>query len=217
MEGPRWPVECLGFTPDVDGDLVLDDCDPIAVDGPLADFDGDGVANGDDVCPAISNPQQETVPTTGMGVACDPNEDQTRVDAGRILVITTTVEQWNVERENQGLSPITWPVSANLTPEVEQWCAAAGATGVGDGDPTAEGLEQFRALVLDLPEIYRLSPDEKTAMADAWLELLIAVDELESRSTEMTDDELAEFEAVVDRFNPFGTIMRSTDQSCGAR
>ena len=58
--------------PDVDGDGLPDYCDPDVTDGPLADFDRDGVRNNLDNCPALANPAQTDTNANGIGDTCDP-------------------------------------------------------------------------------------------------------------------------------------------------
>lgn len=70
------PTECLTDTSapgqDVDGDTVIDLCDPNPGDGPAADLDGDGVANGVDNCPSIANPDQaRATEWRTPGISCD--------------------------------------------------------------------------------------------------------------------------------------------------
>ena len=57
---------------DVDGDYVLDACDPNSLDGDDADADGDSVPNGVDNCPTVPNPGQEVdAEGRSVGAACD--------------------------------------------------------------------------------------------------------------------------------------------------
>lgn len=67
------PPDCLsdGSTGDVDGDWLLDECDKNPLDGPLADFDGDGVPNGIDNCPTTVNPDQVAGLGRRVGDACN--------------------------------------------------------------------------------------------------------------------------------------------------
>jgi ELWxxDGT repeat protein len=74
---------CTG-DPDGDGDGLTDVCDLTADDGPLADYDGDGLPNGDDDCPLTSDAGQADADADGEGDACDP-------DAGASLFSTGLV------------------------------------------------------------------------------------------------------------------------------
>lgn len=70
------PDECLvpesPHEDDIDGDLLLDGCDPNLLDGPSADFDEDGVANATDNCPVVPNPDQlAAFPGRVLGAVCD--------------------------------------------------------------------------------------------------------------------------------------------------
>jgi PKD repeat protein len=51
----------------------------MSADG-LADADGDGAADGADVCPCVSDPGQEDADGDGLGDACDPDDDNDGVD-----------------------------------------------------------------------------------------------------------------------------------------
>jgi Thrombospondin type 3 repeat len=64
---------------DIDGDTLADYCDFSLVDGPIADFDGDGVPNETDNCPSVANPTQADSTNSGAGNACDPNFGGSRV------------------------------------------------------------------------------------------------------------------------------------------
>ena len=66
---------------DLDGDLVIDTCDPNPIDGPLADIDGDLVLNGEDNCPFVPNPDQDAYSRASTGFACDPDEGHNPVDS----------------------------------------------------------------------------------------------------------------------------------------
>jgi lysophospholipase L1-like esterase len=59
---------------DVDGDDLPDRCDTVSDDGPSADADGDGVANLDDNCALVRNPDRADVDADGLGDACDPSQ-----------------------------------------------------------------------------------------------------------------------------------------------
>jgi len=63
-----------GIDDDEDG---LADCDDPDCDAdPLcADTDGDGIADAEDNCPAVENPDQADNESDGMGDACDPDDD----------------------------------------------------------------------------------------------------------------------------------------------
>jgi Ca2+-binding RTX toxin-like protein/lysophospholipase L1-like esterase len=60
--------------PDVDGDRLPDRCDKVADDGPLADADGDGVANVEDSCVLVADASRADADGDGLGDACDPDE-----------------------------------------------------------------------------------------------------------------------------------------------
>jgi hypothetical protein len=64
--------ECTDDTSDVDGDGLPNACDHDPTDGPLADVDHDGVANGTDNCVVVANPAQTDSNHDGVGDACDP-------------------------------------------------------------------------------------------------------------------------------------------------
>lgn len=65
------PLEVCGDGIDNDGDgLVDEDCAPV-----VSDFDGDGIADADDNCPSIANPDQSDIDGDGVGDACDPSFD----------------------------------------------------------------------------------------------------------------------------------------------
>lgn len=83
--GVTAPGECITEVPalDRDGDLVIDDCDPSNLDGPIADADGDGVRNIDDNCPQQANPGQERLHDRSAGSACDTKEGYNPLDVLR--------------------------------------------------------------------------------------------------------------------------------------
>lgn len=80
--GVTAPGNCITDDPahDRDGDLVIDDCDSSDLDGPIADFDGDGVSNLDDNCPQESNPDQARVGDRSAGSACDTKQGYNSLD-----------------------------------------------------------------------------------------------------------------------------------------
>ncbi len=49
--------------------------DLLEVDLEVPDDDGDGVADSEDNCPSVSNPDQTDADEDGMGDACDPDDD----------------------------------------------------------------------------------------------------------------------------------------------
>jgi alpha-tubulin suppressor-like RCC1 family protein/lysophospholipase L1-like esterase len=63
---------CTDYAHDTDGDGLADICDPNPTDGPLADYDHDGVANGVDNCQTVANANQADTNSNGVGDACDP-------------------------------------------------------------------------------------------------------------------------------------------------
>lgn len=67
------PDECVATSSmnDIDGDEVLDQCDPNPLDGPLGDFDNDGILNTDDNCDTVPNPDQASFEDRSEGSACD--------------------------------------------------------------------------------------------------------------------------------------------------
>ncbi len=71
-----YPAGCapVSEAPDADGDTLPDSCDPSPLDGPLADFDSDGDANGVDNCPSIVNASQTDTDNDGTGDACDSDQ-----------------------------------------------------------------------------------------------------------------------------------------------
>ena len=76
------PDECAGGV-DADGDGVTDLCDPTTDDGPLSDPDNDGILNGVDNCPLVSNPDQAKADEDDLaGSACSGPDG-----IGRTLVI----------------------------------------------------------------------------------------------------------------------------------
>jgi Thrombospondin type 3 repeat len=58
---------------DLDGDGLANACDHDNSDGPLADADADGVLNGVDNCPLISNVDQRATNSAEVGDVCNPN------------------------------------------------------------------------------------------------------------------------------------------------
>lgn len=48
---------------------------PLVDSGGVVDGDGDGVADGSDNCPTVSNPDQANTNGAGRGDACDPDDD----------------------------------------------------------------------------------------------------------------------------------------------
>ncbi len=72
---------CVG-KPDVDGDSLTDLCDTDPKDGALADFDGDGVLNGTDVCPLVADVAQTDTDDDGEGNACDPDSGASLFQTG---------------------------------------------------------------------------------------------------------------------------------------
>ena len=83
--GVTAPGECITEVSalDRDGDLVIDDCDPFNLDGPIADADGDGVRNIADNCPQQANPGQERLGDRSAGSACDAKEGYNPLDVLR--------------------------------------------------------------------------------------------------------------------------------------
>lgn len=57
--------------PDSDGDALPDTCDKDPLDGPVADYDGDGVSNSQDNCLTARNNGQEDGNADRIGDACD--------------------------------------------------------------------------------------------------------------------------------------------------
>jgi GDSL-like Lipase/Acylhydrolase family/Bacterial Ig domain len=76
---------------DVDGDLLPNHCDPDQLDGPLADFDEDTVANDVDNCPALANTDQTDANDNGAGDACDPALGKPLTSGLRDLIGPTVV------------------------------------------------------------------------------------------------------------------------------
>jgi hypothetical protein len=72
------PDGCSG-DPDSDGDRLADVCDGDPADGPLADYDGDGIANGADLCPLVADPLQLDADGDDEGDVCDPDEGVDRL------------------------------------------------------------------------------------------------------------------------------------------
>lgn len=68
---PGCEVDESGELPDDDGDSLPNSCDPTLDDGPLADFDSDGVSNGEDNCPNVANSAQQDSDGDGLGDACE--------------------------------------------------------------------------------------------------------------------------------------------------
>jgi hypothetical protein len=56
---------------DVDGDYLIDTCDPDPTNGPKADFDTDGIPNGLDNCVTITNTDQAATNGRSDGTFCD--------------------------------------------------------------------------------------------------------------------------------------------------
>jgi len=190
-DGPLYPIECLGFRPDVDGDALLDDCDPFPTDGPLADYDGDGVLNSADNCPVRPNPDQTTFGRSLSGAACTgPEGDPTR-NYDRILFAELTIEDVNASRAADGLDPLAWPVvDPVLLPEVAEWCDLIYSSSLPATSPERvdqmvatmpsvygfndEDLAQFAA---DVKEMWRLYEEDPRDEANVQ-----ALDEIEARS-----------------------------------
>ena len=219
--GPTWPQECLGFEPDQDGDLIIDSCDPMALDGPLADFDGDGVPNGVDVCPAIVDPDQLDTYADSNGDACDVDDARHRSNVARILIVTATVEGQNEIRREAGLPDIAWPVQANPSNEVLAWCEAFPAL----DDLSAwndEVAAVVRSLFLDMPDVFGLSPERRVEFADLWEERFEQVLILEPEiSLDTTAEEIevrraAERRAIEirDDLDDYFIILFEGDQAC---
>lgn len=72
--------EAVVGAPDIDGDGVIDACDRLDLDGPLADADGDLVLNGEDNCPLVPNFSQDGLERASVGFACDPDEGHNSID-----------------------------------------------------------------------------------------------------------------------------------------
>jgi alpha-tubulin suppressor-like RCC1 family protein/lysophospholipase L1-like esterase len=75
---------------DVDGDAWPDECDDDPLDGPLADYDGDGTPNGEDNCIAGANAGQADADGDGEGDACDPDQGGSAFAGGRNLLTDTS-------------------------------------------------------------------------------------------------------------------------------
>ena len=71
---PDGSCEAPPEAPDADGDGYPDECDLDNTDGPLADVDGDGVVNGEDLCPVVADPDQSDVDGDFEGDACDGDQ-----------------------------------------------------------------------------------------------------------------------------------------------
>jgi alpha-tubulin suppressor-like RCC1 family protein/lysophospholipase L1-like esterase len=80
------PIDENAF--DVDGDMLPDSCDDVSSDGPDADFDGDRIRNGWDVCPGAADPAQADSDGDGLGDRCDPSSGAD---------VAASAQRWNVQ------------------------------------------------------------------------------------------------------------------------
>ncbi len=190
--GPAvWPVDCLGPSPDVDGDSLLDDCDPYPLDGPLADADGDGVANWADVCPTAANPPGAD--GTQDEFACDDELVHPTTQWHRA---TVTLEEWNETRAARGLAPLVMPDGpAELPAEVAEWCASGESFG-----PDTE-FDVMVGFIGAFPAAYGLDAGEVSALQQLLFdrEAVTAVDD-ELSFGEPTPVELAEYNIEVEGY-----------------
>jgi hypothetical protein len=90
--------------PDIDGDGLPNACDTNPTDGPLADFDHDGVANGQDNCPTVANADQADANGDGVGDACDPSAGAPPL-AGLLPLSAPSTPTFNGEWGSQGTGP----------------------------------------------------------------------------------------------------------------
>ena len=200
-----WPIECVGLRPDADGDSLVDDCDPFPNDGPLADFDGDGVANGEDNCPATPNPDQTDLDERFGGDACGTDDNEG--NRARIIFATTTIDDMNAQRAVKGLGPIEWPVvDPVLLPEVVEWCASLNALS-GESDPDFAATDE---LLASIPDVYGLIDTDIATMRA----LLAEMDALFESMQPDDQSGFAELRRLGAQLDPFMLMFEATDQAC---
>lgn len=193
--GVMWPVECLGVAPDVDGDGLLDDCDPYPGDGPLADWDNDGVVNPRDNCPTVSNPDQDVIFDRSSGAACDVREG-----VGPevwVVVPTITLDEWNVVRTERGLDPLVMPtVPSPLPPEVAAWCASMSDDTDTDTFEAVERIPDAYGLTLDQRGELAVMVTQQSDLLAAYLQLQETAPEDLVTAAGSIDEVAAEFSAI---------------------
>lgn len=201
-----WPIRCLGSAPDVDGDALLDSCDPYSADGPNADWDGDGILNPDDNCPTVANPDQDRFGDRHSGSACDSRQG---VHAQTWLVpADVSLADWNDERAARGLEPIVMPEPGTTPPDdVVEWCLQVQGLGI---DAPADAVRQA---FLTAPPAYGFTVSELEAFAELSIrgrELGVEYDELERSDDIATGDDLA---ATMDRIREIGAELREIESA----
>lgn len=139
------PRPCIG-TPDVDGDGLTDACDLDPLDGPAADFDGDGRPNGEDGCPLVA---VHGADGDGDGVpdACDP-------DAGADPFTTVVVSGPAAGRIGVPGPPLTVTVDRR---------AGGAATVRWDAPPQTGGaaIDGYRIEVLGTADVHATGADAR--------------------------------------------------------
>lgn len=113
------PTDCAEGAPpgDVDGDGWPDSCDHDPSDGKLADFDGDGITNGEDNCPAQPNATQSDADDDEIGDACDPDLGRSPFNGARDVaadvtgpIVTPVIPQRHFGNWLRGPVDLSWSV-----------------------------------------------------------------------------------------------------------
>ncbi len=210
-----WPSECLGVSPDLDGDGLVDACDPYPADGPLADFDGDGVLNPDDNCPSMSNADQETLfEGRSSGAVCDGKEVHPSI---WMVPAIATLDGWNEHRAEIGLDPIVMSErSEDLPAGVARWCEEIAA--LEQEDVEASGF------AYEVPAEYGLSPQEVSRLDELSSQfrfLASRLSDYEDRAQESGEFDVAEYEQIENElhtvqrdFIPFRAVLSDSELAC---